>query len=266
MPKNSPPSRNYSFSTAVLKSSSIGWFLVAPPQERSHLTAHYGVCTSSWLVVCAYPLPTPLWIFLLSTGYGAWIDTTVVTPESRKLSSRCPSNRGLPVYNIGDSTTFGYFSWVFLLRVTCLGRTISRIWLITCTKNYWFKITKSISEKEINSVVWWNKVLTKYCGSIIILAWTQEAYRSSCSKSLAGEGGYLPWLGGGGTYLARVYLPWLVGGYLPWLGTTYLGGGTYLGWGVPTLARGYLPWPGVPTLGGGYLPWPGVNRQTPVKT
>ena len=40
-------------------------------------------------------------------------------------------------------------------------------------------------------------------------------------------------------------------------GVPTLGGGTYLGWGVPILARevntlagGYLPWQGVPTLGG----------------
>ena len=64
---------------------------------------------------------------------------------------------------------------------------------------------------------------------------------------------------GGSTYLGRGG-----GGYLLWLG------GTYLGWGVPTLARrvptlaggtypgqGYLPWPGVPTLAGEYLPWLG---------
>ena len=36
------------------------------------------------------------------------------------------------------------------------------------------------------------------------------------------------------------------------------GGGIYLGWGVPTLARRCLPWLGVPTLTGDYLPWPGV--------
>ena len=47
--------------------------------------------------------------------------------------------------------------------------------------------------------------------------------------------------GGGGTYLGRggTYLSWgvptLARGYLPWHGGTYLdGGATYLGWGVPT--------------------------------
>ena len=34
-------------------------------------------------------------------------------------------------------------------------------------------------------------------------------------------------------------------------GVPTLVGGTYLGWDVPSLARGYLSWPG------GYLPWPG---------
>ena len=44
-------------------------------------------------------------------------------------------------------------------------------------------------------------------------------------------------------------VPTLAGGYLPWPGTTYLG------WRVPTLAGGYLPWRGVPTLAGEYPPW-----------
>ena len=35
-------------------------------------------------------------------------------------------------------------------------------------------------------------------------------------------------------------------------------GGTYLGWGVPTLARGCLPWLGVLTLARAYLPWLGI--------
>ena len=74
----------------------------------------------------------------------------------------------------------------------------------------------------------------------------------------------LTWLGEGVPTLAR--------------GIPTLAGGTYLGWGIPTLVRGvptlargiptlaggtylgwgYLPWPG------GYLPWgtPHVNRQT----
>ena len=45
--------------------------------------------------------------------------------------------------------------------------------------------------------------------------------------------------------------------WLPWPGGTYLGRGK----GVPTLARGYLPWPGEggTYLGrGGSLLWPGV--------
>ena len=57
-------------------------------------------------------------------------------------------------------------------------------------------------------------------------------------------------LRGGVATLARV-VPTLAGDTYPWLG------GTYLGWGVPTLAGGYLPWLGVPTLAGGYLPWLG---------
>ena len=78
----------------------------------------------------------------------------------------------------------------------------------------------------------------------------QEAYRPPCSKS--GGEGYLPWPGGGGSYLGE--------------GVTYPGvssiltrpGGTYFG-------RGYLPWTGVTYVGlppstrtdltGGYLPW-----------
>ena len=78
--------------------------------------------------------------------------------------------------------------------------------------------------------------------------------------------GYLPWQGEVPT-LAGGYLPWW--GYLPWQGVPTLAGGTYLGegvptlargaGGVPTLARGYLPWQGgVPTLAGGYLHWQGV--------
>ena len=117
-------------------------------------------------------------------------------------------------------------------------------------------------------------------------AWTQEAYRPPCSKSLAGGGGgYLPW----GT--PPLLCPDLAEGYLPWPGVPTLeycsppwpgrgGGVTYLG--VPPspiltwLAGTYLgvppspilTWQGVPTLGypspiltwlgGGYLPWLGV--------
>ena len=92
--------------------------------------------------------------------------------------------------------------------------------------------------------------------------WTQETYRPPCSKFFGG--GFLPWPGGTylgwgiptlarGTYLSWGYLPW-VGGYLPWpVGYLPWLGGTYLGWGAPTLARG------VPTLAGRHLPWPGVT-------
>ena len=114
-------------------------------------------------------------------------------------------------------------------------------------------------------------------------------------------GGYLPWLGRGGTYLGvPPPHPDLAGG-IP-----TLDGGNYLAYPLPPhadLARGYLPWTwgGVPTLeyplpppvltwpgdtylgwGGTYLgvstldrgvpilagvhPPPGVDRQTPVKT
>ena len=70
-------------------------------------------------------------------------------------------------------------------------------------------------------------------------------------------------------------IPTLVAGELPTLARgvpTLAGGGTYLGQGVSTLARGYLPWPGGSHLGQGYPPWPGwgtspgVDRQTLVKT
>ena len=60
----------------------------------------------------------------------------------------------------------------------------------------------------------------------------------------------------GGTYLA-LGVPTLARGYPPWPG----GGGTYFGWreGVPILARGYLPWLGVPTLARGtHLGWDGT--------
>ena len=68
-------------------------------------------------------------------------------------------------------------------------------------------------------------------------------------------GGYLPWLGS--TYLGQG-VPTLARGYLPWLGVptlagrgTYLGHrGTCLGWGYPPWPGGYLPWLGVPTLAG----------------
>ena len=113
----------------------------------------------------------------------------------------------------------------------------------------------------------------------------------SSHPDLAREGESLPLSGGGGegTYL-RVAPPLILtwpggGGYLPWLGVPTLGyphpdlaGGTYLGvpptlltWlGVPTLGYPYPPdlAGGLPTFARGYLPWgtpPGVNRQTPVK-
>ena len=80
----------------------------------------------------------------------------------------------------------------------------------------------------------------------------------------------LSWLEGGGSYSGwGVGVPTLARGegYLPCLG----GRGSYPGWGVPTLgrARGYLSWPGG---GGGTYPGqgkghpPGVERQTPMKT
>ena len=79
-------------------------------------------------------------------------------------------------------------------------------------------------------------------------AWTQEAYRPPCSKSLAGGRGYLPWPGG--TYLGRGDLPWPGGTYLgqgdlPWPGGTYLGRGCLSWLGLPTLAGR-----GVPTMAG----------------
>ena len=74
----------------------------------------------------------------------------------------------------------------------------------------------------------------------------------------------------GGYFFTRVclltgeYLPWVVGaGYLPWMGGTYLGWGVPTLDGVPTLACGgtylghgctYSGW-GMPTLDGGHLPW-----------
>ena len=69
---------------------------------------------------------------------------------------------------------------------------------------------------------------------------------------------------GEGTYLGRGGIPTLGqewDTYLGWgIPTLAGGGGTYLGWEVPTLDRGgtYLGRRrGVPTLAGGYLPWPG---------
>ena len=57
-------------------------------------------------------------------------------------------------------------------------------------------------------------------------------------------------------------VPTLARGYLPWPGGTYLGWQGYLPSpaGVPTLARGYLPWLGsnLPWWGEGQLPWLGV--------
>ena len=66
----------------------------------------------------------------------------------------------------------------------------------------------------------------------------QEAYCPPCSKSFVGGG--LPTLDG----------PWP--GWVPTLAgvPTLAWRGTYLGLGVPTLARGYLPGPG-----GIYLGW-----------
>ena len=65
-----------------------------------------------------------------------------------------------------------------------------------------------------------------------------------CAALSPGRGqgeGYLPWmgegrtyLGQGGKYLGRVYLPWMG---LP----TFDQGGTYPGQVVPTLNKGYLP-------------------------
>ena len=88
------------------------------------------------------------------------------------------------------------------------------------------------------------------------------AARNFCKLSrcfLSDEGTFLPPAfrrNGEGNIFTRVclsvhrgYLPWL-GDYLPWL----RGGGTYLGWGIPIMARGYLPWTGVPTLAGGTYP------------
>ena len=72
----------------------------------------------------------------------------------------------------------------------------------------------------------------------------------------------IPTLTSGAPTLAGGYLSWpgvptLDGGYLPWPGGTYLGWGD-LSWpGVPTLARG------MPTLDGGYLPWSNVGTPSP---
>ena len=59
----------------------------------------------------------------------------------------------------------------------------------------------------------------------------------------------------GGTYVGQGDV-----GYLPWMEGTYLGGGTYLEQGVPTLDGGYLPL-ARGTLDRGYPPgqdWMGV--------
>ena len=82
---------------------------------------------------------------------------------------------------------------------------------------------------------------------------------------------YLPWLGGGGTYLGWGDLPWteegiptLDGGGIPTLNRgrgclAWIGRGTYLGWGVPTLDRGE----GVPTLDGGRGTYLGSGKGVP---
>ena len=82
--------------------------------------------------------------------------------------------------------------------------------------------------------------------------------------------GHLLWLGGGVLTFPQGVSTLAAGGRVP---TLAWGGGTYLGWGVPTLGGGYLPCPRgvptlpggmgiptlnggrVPTLDGGYLPW-----------
>ena len=71
--------------------------------------------------------------------------------------------------------------------------------------------------------------------------------------------GYLPWsrrtyLGGGSPTLV-VGVPILAGGKVPTLVSGL--GGTCLGQGVPTLAKGYLPWRG----GGTHLGRDGVPRR-----
>ena len=53
-------------------------------------------------------------------------------------------------------------------------------------------------------------------------------------------------------------LSWQEGTYSSQERDPTLNGGTYLTWVVPTLERGYLPWPGGTYLGQGYLPWMGV--------
>ena len=63
-----------------------------------------------------------------------------------------------------------------------------------------------------------------------------DVYTWECLSVYLGlkEGG--SYLGQGGTYLDREYLPWTGGdaylrqGYLPWMGGTYLGLGGYLSW------------------------------------
>ena len=109
-------------------------------------------------------------------------------------------------------------------------------------------------EKHVNVRQWCSKL---QLNKIVLL---RERKRHTARRVAS------PWPGGGGgtyvawesTYLSRGvptldggtylgggwYLPW-PDRYLPWLG------GTYLGQGTPTLAGGYLPWPGgVPILAG----------------
>ena len=129
-----------------------------------------------------------------------------------------------------------------------------RVSLVRCIFKH-YPYTDSILELSIENLVNLTDTIIQQDSPP---AWTQEAYRPQrISYSIR-----FPIRGGGGRSptLAEGYLHWLGGGYLPWdTPLSWPGqGGTYLGWGVPTL--GYIPssWPdqgctylgqGVPTLG-----------------
>ena len=93
--------------------------------------------------------------------------------------------------------------------------------------------------------------VNQYYKEVVLLERKRHTDKYSICCPIPGRGStYFGWGGGGGTYLrvpltltwpgavptlAWGYLPWC-GGYLSW-GTPHpdLAGGTYLGWGVPTL-------------------------------
>ena len=142
---------------------------------------------------------------------------------------------GIPLVNRKDSVVFQKYTVLSLYSSVEKGSVTLKI--PQCD------ISQVTAASDIATVFLWNKRESPP-------AWTQEAYRPPCSKSL--------WGGGGVPTLAGVYLPW-PGGYLPWVGGTLAGGG------------GYPPWLGGIHLGRGvdirtnwnyYLPPSNHNSQS----